>query len=34
MDYSKKWKIIGTLGEGGQGKVHRVFKLEIDVFWQ
>lgn len=30
MDYLKKWKIIGTLGEGGQGKVHRVFKLELD----
>jgi len=30
MDYSKKWKNIGTLGEGGQGKVYRVFKLEID----
>ena len=27
MDYSKKWKIIGTLGEGGQGKVYRVLKL-------
>jgi serine/threonine protein kinase len=28
MDYSKKWKIIKDLGEGGQGKVYRVLKLE------
>lgn len=28
MDYSKKWKIIESLGEGGQGKVYRVLKLE------
>ncbi len=30
MDYTKKWKIIGNLGEGGQGKVYRVFKLDVD----
>ena len=24
MDYSEKWKIIESLGEGGQGKVYRV----------
>jgi len=30
MDYSKKWKVINTLGEGGQGRVYRVFNLETD----
>ena len=30
MDYSKKWKIIGNLGEGGQGKVYRVLKLDVE----
>jgi len=29
MDYSAKWKIIETLGEGGQGKVYRVINMEI-----
>ena len=29
MDYEKKWKIIGDIGEGGQGKVHRVIGLDI-----
>lgn len=28
MDYKKKWKIVETLGEGGQGKVYRVRKLD------
>ncbi len=30
MDYKKKWKVIKTLGEGGQGKVYRVFKLDVN----
>jgi len=30
MDYLDKWKIIETLGEGGQGKVYRVLKLDVD----
>lgn len=29
MDYEKKWKIIGDIGEGGQGKVYRVIGLDI-----
>jgi serine/threonine protein kinase len=28
MNYSDRWRIIGDLGEGGQGKVYRVCKLE------
>jgi len=28
MDYSLKWKIIENIGEGGQGKVYRVYKQE------
>lgn len=24
MDYSEKWKVLGDIGEGGQGKVYRV----------
>lgn len=31
MDYSKKWRIIDTLGEGGQGKVYRVSKLNLEL---
>ncbi len=31
MDYSKKWRIIGDLGEGGQGKVYRVSKLNVNL---
>ena len=33
MDYSKRWKIIEELGEGGQGKVYRALdrgKINID----
>jgi hypothetical protein len=28
MEYSKKWKEIEPLGEGGQGKVYRVWSKE------
>lgn len=28
MDYLKKWRIIENLGEGGQGKVYRVCRLD------
>jgi len=31
MDYSKKWRIIETIGEGGQGKVYRVSKLNLEL---
>jgi len=30
MDYSKKWKIIKSLGKGGQGEVHQVINLDVD----
>lgn len=28
MDYNKNWKIVGFIGEGGQGKVYRVRKID------
>ncbi|GAJ03834.1 unnamed protein product, partial [marine sediment metagenome] len=31
MDYSKKWRIIEAIGEGGQGKVYRVSKLNVEL---
>lgn len=31
MDHSKKWRKIETLGEGGQGKVYRVSKLNVEL---
>jgi len=36
MDYKNKWKIIekGSIGEGGQGKVYRVVKLDSNKHTQ
>lgn len=31
MDYLKKWRIIKNLGEGGQGKVYCVSKLNVEL---
>jgi len=31
MDYSERWRIIEPLGEGGQGKVYRVSRLDVKL---
>ena len=31
MNYSEKWEVKQELGEGGQGKVYRVFNKAVDL---